>query len=1054
MGGETDELGEGEPSCGPNPHSVEIATVAGNPLLRLTSDYSSEGCADNVWVTLADFTTYGALDLNQGFAIPLTPDTSICFEETGVLSDAAQHGWGPYYDKIALSIVDVDGNTLVYVLQRYGGAEPITGPSYREIFLDPDAGSYCRDLFADFSLLPEFAAEDAAIGAIVFEIDEHGWATLDNLTIGDPGETPDSSASVPTFRGLDLLPGSAWCIATALSADGRVVIGYDAHQGTPVYWDESTGVTALPLGIDDGLAQTRALALSADGSVVVGTCPSEVFGSARTGEQEAFSWTEAEGLVRLEYPAGVDAVWAAALGVSADGSCVAGAFSDQQGRGHAFEWTNDNGMDILTTPSDTQVSEATAVSLDGYVVAGWRTAGNTSSAASTEAFRWTRVDGLNDLGILTDDAESEATAASGDGTVIVGVSRSAAATDDGAYSEAFLWEQLDGLSGLGILPGYVNSRANAVSADGSVVVGSCFTEDYELSVDRVAGDAEAFIWDAERGMRTLTNVLAEDYDVNLTGWRLFEAVGISADGCTIVGNGINPDGDVEPWMAIMASDAMPLGLAIVNPNLPASTVSGDGTQITLRIALTNQGETAIEKGRTVDLIIKARPVSPGPDRRITVLSDQPVGNLKPGKSKTITAKLSLPAGMATDDYILVVQMNSVEVTTPVDQPIHVEYGRVELAGAFTNNTLPASVVAGAAIKGAVSVTLKNEGNITVAKGETVDIRILLQAQQSREEHELAVVRNYAIGNLKPGKTKTVKANINLTGGLPQGAYQLTAVVEADDPDLSIASIAGDAMTIGPSSIDLRAVVTSPKIPNSIEAGSSTKITLPVTIWNDGNVAVPAGQSIDITVHLRRVGQQQRIQVTTLSDQAIGNLQPGKSKKTSITSTLPVAVPAGDYEIIVTIDATNAVSESNETNNTLVLEDTVTVKAAPPSPPDLTVASTNLPERVESGTFLYLTTVIENLGTGTSTSTWVEFYLSTNAKLDDDDYFLDMDYVPEIGGGQSASISSRLSLPAVVMERIKLYIIVVVDPFDDCEEGGQGNKNNILAESAIFTAIGY
>ena len=681
VGGENDDSGEGEPPCGPNPHAVAITTVAGSNVLRLTSGYSTQGCADNVWVSLADFSTYGQLTLNRGFAIPLTRDTSICFDETGVLSDAAQHGWGPSYDKIALNVIDTNGNTLVYVLQRYSSAEPIVGPAYHEIFLDPDAGSYCRNLFADFSLFPDFAAEDAEIGALVFEIDEHGWATIDNIAIGQPDELPDSSAPAPAFHGLGLLPDSTWCTATALSADGHIVIGYDENQATPIYWNESHGMAPLPLGIDDGLTRTKAYALSADGSVIVGTCPSNVFGANLESEQEAFYWTQAEGMISLEYPVGAGGVWTVARGVTADGSYVTGMCSDREGMGYAFEWTEEEGMAALAMASGNQIySEATAVSPDGHVVVGWSTAadasleGQPSSAITGEAFRWTHVEGLTGLGVLADGTESEALAASGDGTVIVGVNTSAAVADHVAYTEAFLWEQLQGLSGLGYLPGYMNSRANAISGDGRVVVGGCSTEDYEFSVDRMAGDSEAFIWDAKRGMRSLESVLTQDYGVDLAGWQVLEAIGIDAGGCTIVGNGINPNGDVEPWMAVLQSDQMPLGLDIINPNLPENTVSGDGTKITLRVSLTNLGETSIAKGQTVDLVIKARPVSPGPDMRLMAMTDQSVGNLKPGKAKIVTVTLYLPAGMATDDYILVAQMGSAEVTTPADQPIYVECG--------------------------------------------------------------------------------------------------------------------------------------------------------------------------------------------------------------------------------------------------------------------------------------------------------------------------------------------------------------------------------------------
>ena len=64
-----------------------------------------------------------------------------------------------------------------------------------------------------------------------------------------------------------------------------------------------------------------------------------------------------------------------------------------------------------------------------------------------------------------------------------------------------------------------------MSADGSVVVG------YGGS-----GNGQAFIWTAATGMQTLSAVLAAA-NVDLTGWGLNQATGISADGTVVVGNG-------------------------------------------------------------------------------------------------------------------------------------------------------------------------------------------------------------------------------------------------------------------------------------------------------------------------------------------------------------------------------------------------------------------------------------------------------------------------------------------------------------------------------------
>ena len=48
-------------------------------------------------------------------------------------------------------------------------------------------------------------------------------------------------------------------------------------------------------------------------------------------------------------------------------------------------------------------------------------------------------------------------------------------------------------------------------------------------------------------MRNLKTVLENDYGLDLTGWELHRAYGISDDGSTIVSSGVSPNGP-EAWM--------------------------------------------------------------------------------------------------------------------------------------------------------------------------------------------------------------------------------------------------------------------------------------------------------------------------------------------------------------------------------------------------------------------------------------------------------------------------------------------------------------------------
>jgi hypothetical protein len=57
-------------------------------------------------------------------------------------------------------------------------------------------------------------------------------------------------------------------------------------------------------------------------------------------------------------------------------------------------------------------------------------------------------------------------------------------------------------------------------------------------------------------MRNLHTVLVNDYGLNLTGWQLSSARGVSPDGTFIVGNGINPSGQYEAWLASLRPPAL------------------------------------------------------------------------------------------------------------------------------------------------------------------------------------------------------------------------------------------------------------------------------------------------------------------------------------------------------------------------------------------------------------------------------------------------------------------------------------------------------------------
>jgi probable HAF family extracellular repeat protein len=347
------------------------------------------------------------------------------------------------------------------------------------------------------------------------------------------GLSGDSNAVTARFQGLGDLPGGifrSW--ASGVSGDGSTAVGSSTTAETyynAFRWTSSGGMQNLGyLPPGSGSPDATAYSVSADGSTVVGN-----------SSGEAFLWTEAEGMIGLgDLPGGE--FWSFARAVSSDGSVVVGEGISSFGW-EAYRWTQSGGMVGLgDLPGGQFGSYGTGVSADGSVVAGYSFSGETP-----EAFRWTEAAGMVGLGDLPGGMSwSAANDLSADSSAVVGLSLIQSWPDPELF-EAFRWTIAGGMQPLGDLPGGdYYSHAKGVSADGAIVVGYSSTPI----------GLEAFIWDQDNGMRNLKSVLENDYGLDLTGWILQEAHGISDDGLTIVGGGTNPSGDTEAWMVTFCAD--------------------------------------------------------------------------------------------------------------------------------------------------------------------------------------------------------------------------------------------------------------------------------------------------------------------------------------------------------------------------------------------------------------------------------------------------------------------------------------------------------------------
>ncbi len=98
-------------------------------------------------------------------------------------------------------------------------------------------------------------------------------------------------------------------------------------------------------------------------------------------------------------------------------------------------------------------------------------------------------------------------------------------------------------------------------------------------------------------MRSIQDLLTAFGVTNLSGWSLSFATGLSDDGRTVVGSGVNPNGDLEAWIATLPAPSVPgdidgdgvigdddaaallavlLGAPLDPDHVPGSDLNGDG----------------------------------------------------------------------------------------------------------------------------------------------------------------------------------------------------------------------------------------------------------------------------------------------------------------------------------------------------------------------------------------------------------------------------------------------------------------------------------------------
>jgi uncharacterized membrane protein len=300
--------------------------------------------------------------------------------------------------------------------------------------------------------------------------------------------------------------------ATDCSADGSVVVGYDASQH--FMWTETTGVMLIG-GSAPGAGVGGQTAISADGSLIAGTRinPSNNLAELSSYDVGTGQWTS-HGSLGSSSGNSASSAW----GISSDGETIVGLGWVNAGSAHGIRYTSAEGVVDLGSTVAGSSSRANTANDDGSIIGGWQD-------SST---------GFRQGAIWTNGVQALITHPNGDPATEVGT-----LSDDGVWAgggsgfannfQAWIWSQNTGIIDIGPAPtaGW-RGAISGLNANGSVAVG------FYRPFPAPATFGRGIYYTQAQGLLDLTDY-AVSLGIDVQGAILALPLGLSDDGSTVVG---------------------------------------------------------------------------------------------------------------------------------------------------------------------------------------------------------------------------------------------------------------------------------------------------------------------------------------------------------------------------------------------------------------------------------------------------------------------------------------------------------------------------------------
>lgn len=352
---------------------------------------------------------------------------------------------------------------------------------------------------------------------------------------------------------------------------------------------------------------------------------------------------------------------------------------------------------------------------------------------------------------------------------------------------------------------------------------------------------------------------------------------------------------------VKASLAVRVGADLIVSALSAPAIAGPGATIVVTDTTSNQGAGDAGSSNTAFYLSTNLTVDAGD----TQLGARAVPALAAGATNSGSTSLVIPAGTPTGNYYIVANADNANQVLENNETNNARASFQVRVGPDLADTISAVSSAGGA-GGPITVTdsVKNQGG-----GDAGPTTTMFYLSTSAVFSPSATpIGARSVPAVAAGGTNVASTTVTLPAGLATGTYFVFAAADAgsavsETVETNNTSF-GVAVRVGP---DL--IVSAMSVPSSFTAGVMT--TVNSTVLNQGGGAASATTTrFYLSTNLALDAAD-----VVVGSRAVGTVNNGQADAGAATILIPAGTAAGSYYLIAVADDGNAVTETNETNNT-------------------------------------------------------------------------------------------------------------------------------------------